>query len=67
MTEVKAEPDRIAALCEVLLHEIGGYPITSERLDASLPLVRDMLRAIRTLDELDLSSIEPMVSFQPLP
>ena len=67
MPEIKPEPDRLAALCEVLLHEVAGYPITRERLDTALPLMRDMLRAIRMLDELDVASVEPMISFRPLP
>jgi hypothetical protein len=66
MPETGADTHILAA-CDMLLREIAGYPITPERMDAALPLVREMLRAIRILDEVDLGVIEPMTIFRPLP
>jgi hypothetical protein len=64
MTE-KADPTPLATLCVAMLHELGDYPITSERIERALPLVSDLLGHIRRLDELDVEQIEPATVFDP--
>lgn len=66
MSEANVDSDGLQAACEALLREIAGYPITPERMAAALPLIKEMLRAIRTLDEVDVASVEPMTSFRAL-
>ncbi len=67
MPEPGANSDGLLAACDTLLREIAGYPITPERINAALPVIRDMLRAIRMLDDVDLGAVEPMTTFRPLP
>jgi hypothetical protein len=58
-------PDALLVACDVVLREIAGYPITSDRLNAALPLLRAILPAIRAMDEVDVSAAEPMTTFRP--
>jgi len=58
--------DPLLAACDAVLREIGGYPITPDRLNAALPLIREILSAIRTMDEVDVSASEPMTTFRPV-
>jgi hypothetical protein len=50
-----------------MLREVGGYPITVERLQAAGPVIREVLTAIRALDEVDVSRVEPMTIFRARP
>lgn len=58
--------DALIVACDAVLREIAGYPITPDRLNAALPLIREALSAIRSMDELDVSASEPMTTFRPL-
>jgi hypothetical protein len=58
--------DTLFVACDVVLREIGGYPITPDRLNAALPLIREILSAIRAMDEVDVSATEPMTTFRPV-
>lgn len=58
--------DALIVACDAVLREIAGYPITPDRLNAALPLIREALSAIRLMDELDVSASEPMTTFRPL-
>ena len=60
-------PDPLLVACDAALREVGGYPVTPDRLGAALPLIREMLAAIRAMDEVDVSGSEPMTVFRPLP
>jgi hypothetical protein len=63
---LSSDPDALLLACDAALREIAGYPITSDRLNAALPLVRETLSAIRAMDEVDVSASEPMTTFRPL-
>jgi hypothetical protein len=58
--------DALLAACDAVLREIAGYPITAERLNAALPLIREIQSAIRAMDEVDVSASEPMTTFRPV-
>ena len=58
--------DALLVACDAVLREIAGYPITSDRLNAALPLIREIQSAIRTMDDADISASEPMTTFRPL-
>jgi hypothetical protein len=58
--------DALLVACDAVLREIAGYPITPERLNAALPFIREILSAIRAMDELDVSASEPMTTFRPV-
>jgi hypothetical protein len=51
--------------CEAVLRDIASYPITSERLLQALPLIKESIAAIRTMDEADVSGLEPMTVMRP--
>ncbi len=59
--------EQLVQLCAAMLHEIGGYAITTERIRLALPLIRGTLAEIRRLDALELDAIEPAVIFRPEP
>ena len=59
--------DALLVSCDAVLREIAGYPITSDRLNAALPLIREIQSAIRAMDDVDVSASEPMTTFRPLP
>jgi hypothetical protein len=59
------EDDPLMELCAAVLHEIGAYQITTDRIRHALPVIRSSLAAIRELDELELDAIEPAVVFKP--
>lgn len=65
-TDTKAS-DSLLQTYTIMLHEVAGYDITKERLEAAMPLIQHMVKAIRMLDEVDVSEIEPMVAFKCLP
>jgi hypothetical protein len=46
---------------------VGGYPISSDRLEAALPLIREIVSAIREMDEVDVTAVEPVTVFRLLP
>jgi len=52
--------------CDAVLREIGGYPITPDRLNAALPLIREILSDISAMEEVDVSDSEPMTTFRPV-
>ena len=58
--------DALIVACDAVLREIAGYPITPDRLNAALPLIREALSAIRSMDELDVSASEPITTFRPV-
>ena len=58
--------DALLIACDAVLREIAGYAITSDRLNAALPLIRETLSAIRAMDEVDVGASEPMTTFRPL-
>ena len=58
--------DALLVACDVVLREIAGYPITADRLNAALPLIREIQSGIRTMDDVDISASEPMTTFRPL-
>jgi hypothetical protein len=60
MNEPNNPSDLLLQTCEALLREIASYPITSDRLLEALPLIKDSLAAIRRMDEVDVSGLEPM-------
>lgn len=61
------DADNLLIACETLLHELSYYPITPERLTAAAPLIREIRAAIRMLDEVDVSGVEPVTVFRPSP
>ena len=67
MTIPQDDPDPLLAACAAMLQEVAGYPITAERLQAAGPVIREVLRAIRVLDKVDVSGVEPMTIFRPRP
>jgi hypothetical protein len=67
MTTDTEVPDDLLQTYTFMLQEVAGYDITKERLEAAMPLIRHMVRAVRMLDEVDVSEIEPMVAFRCLP
>jgi hypothetical protein len=58
--------DALLVACDAVLREIAGYPITSDRLNAALPLIREIQAAIRAMDDVDVSVSEPMTTFRPV-
>jgi hypothetical protein len=67
MTAERDAVDPLLQAYATILREVAGYNITEERLEAAIPLVRHMVQAIRMMDEVDVSEIEPMVAFKCLP
>ena len=65
MAKLDLNSDTLLVACDAVLREIGGYPITPDRLNAALPLIREILSAIRAMDEVDVSASEPMTTFRP--
>ena len=61
------DPDPLMAACAAMLQEVAGYPITAERLQAARPVIREALTAIRALDKVDVSRVEPMTIFRARP
>jgi hypothetical protein len=66
MTNRDSNSDALLVVCDAVFREIAGYPITSDRLNAALPLIREFLSAIRAMDEVDVSASEPMTTFRPV-
>ena len=66
MANLDLNSDTLLVACDAFLREIGGYPITPDRLNAALPLIREILSAIRAMDEVDVSASEPMTTFRPV-
>jgi hypothetical protein len=66
MANDEANSEALLVACDAVLREVAGYPITSERLSAALPLIREILLAIRAMDEVDVSASEPMITFRPV-
>ena len=58
--------DALLVACDAVLREIAGYPITPDRLNAALPLIREIQSAIRAMDDVDVSASEPMTTFRPI-
>ena len=58
--------DALLVACDAVLREIAGYPITVDRLNAALPLIREIQSAIRAMDDVDVSASEPMTTFRPV-
>lgn len=67
MTAERRRADPMLQTYAAVLREVAGYEITGERLEAAMPLIRQMVSAIRLMDEVDVSEIEPMVAFRCLP
>jgi hypothetical protein len=67
MTIPQDDPDPLLAACAAMLQEVADYPITAERLQAAGPVIREVLTAIRALDKVDVSGVEPMTIFRPRP
>jgi hypothetical protein len=67
MKNSQDNPDPLLAACAAMLREVAGYPITVERLQAAGPVIREVLTAIRALDEVDVSRVEPMTIFRARP
>ena len=65
MANLDLNSDTLLVACDAVLREIGGYPITADRLNAALPLIREILPAIRAMDEVDVSASEPITTFRP--
>lgn len=63
----KSDANKLLTICEALLRELSDYPITPERLNAAAPLIREIHEAIRMLDEVDVSGVEPVTIFRPSP
>jgi hypothetical protein len=66
MSDRVESSDALLAACSAVLREVADYPITAERLEAALPLVKEMIAAIRMMDEVDVDGIEPATAFQAL-
>jgi hypothetical protein len=67
MADQDPNPDPLLVACDALLREVAGYPLSADRLEAAVPLIREILSAIRMMDEVDVSASEPMTTFRPLP
>jgi hypothetical protein len=66
MSDRAESSDALLAACSAVLREVAEYPITPERLEAALPLVKEMIAAIRMMDEVDVDGIEPATAFHTL-
>jgi hypothetical protein len=67
MKTPQGNPDPLLMTCAAMLQEVAGYPITDERLQAARPVIREVLTAIRALDKVDVSKVEPMTIFRARP
>ena len=67
MKTSQGNPDPLLAARAAMLQEVAGYPITGERLQAARPVIREVLTAIRALDKVDVSRVEPMTIFRARP
>jgi hypothetical protein len=63
----ESHADKLLTTCEALLRELSDYSITPERLIAATPLIDEIHVAIRMLDEVDVSRVEPVTVFRPSP
>jgi hypothetical protein len=64
MTADRDGADSLLRTYAIMLHEVAGYDIGDDRLAAAMPLMRHMAVAIRLMDEVDVSEVEPMLSFR---
>ena len=46
-----------------MLEEVGGFPMTADRLAEAAPIIAGTLAAIRSLDEADVEDLEPATQF----
>jgi hypothetical protein len=56
--------DALLAACDAMLREAGGTALTPERLAEAGPVIEGIVKAIRSMDELDLGEIEPAIIFR---
>ncbi len=56
--------EALLAACDAMLREAGGFPLSAERLAEAGPVIEGIVKAIRTMDELDVSEVEPAFSFR---
>ncbi len=66
MSSTEVPPSLLAA-CEAMLREVSQFPITPERLADAGVVFRDVIAAIRALDEVDLEGVEPATHFRVRP
>lgn len=64
MSEQSIANDPLWTACDCVLREVSGFSIPSARLEAALPLIREIMVAIRSMDEVDVSSVRPMTEFR---
>ncbi|KAA0971900.1 hypothetical protein FPY71_01875 [Aureimonas fodinaquatilis] len=50
--------------CDAMLREVGGFPLAADRLQEAEPVIAGIVRAIRTMDEVDVSDLEPAFIFR---
>lgn len=67
MKESATHLDPLIAACDAVLREVAAYPITPERLHSAGPLIVEIVSAIREMDEVDVSGVEPLTVFRLLP
>lgn len=67
MSENESDRDALLLACDAMLREVAAVTLTPERLDDAAGVIRGVLAAIRTMDELDLGEVEPAVVFRVLP
>jgi hypothetical protein len=56
--------DPLLAACDAMLREAGGTALSAEWLDEAGPVIEGIVKAIRTMDELDLGETEPAIIFR---
>lgn len=64
MTTPDRSNDAVLAACDAMLREVGGFLLSAERLAEAGPVIEGIVKAIRTMDELDVSQVEPAFSFK---
>ena len=57
--------DALLTACDAMMREVGGFPLSAERLSEARPVIASIVKAIRSMDELDLGESEPALSFKP--
>lgn len=66
MADRPSDREPLLAACDAVLRELAGFPTSPERLDASVLLIREIMSAVRAMDEVDVRDVEPMTTFRPV-
>ncbi|MET3923935.1 hypothetical protein [Devosia sp. 2618] len=67
MTQIDNKDDAVLLACDAMLREVGNMPLTPARLEDASGVIRSIVAAIRTMDEVDVSEVEPAFAFRVKP